>query len=110
LRDLGIEPPTADRLERVLASASSAFEERFAPRRRPVATRDIRTAGDLLRSATEGGETAEPEHSVLQQLKMDPGRAGLDNVVIRVASFLPFHATYYLNGHSFIEQESGDDV
>jgi hypothetical protein len=29
LRDLGIEPPTPDRLERVLASASSAFEERF---------------------------------------------------------------------------------
>jgi len=29
LRDLGIEPPTPDRIERVLASASSAFEERF---------------------------------------------------------------------------------
>jgi len=29
LRDLGIEPSTPDRLERVLASASSAFEERF---------------------------------------------------------------------------------
>jgi hypothetical protein len=24
---------------------------------------------------------------------------------MRVASFLPFQATYYLNGHSFIEQE-----
>jgi hypothetical protein len=29
LRDLGIEPPTPDRLERVLASAFSTFEERF---------------------------------------------------------------------------------
>jgi hypothetical protein len=25
--------------------------------------------------------------------------------VLRVASFFPFHATYWLNGHSFIEQE-----
>jgi hypothetical protein len=26
-------------------------------------------------------------------------------MVMRVASFLPFQTTYYLNGHSFIEQE-----
>ena len=26
-------------------------------------------------------------------------------IVIRVASFFPFHATYWLNGHSFIERE-----
>jgi hypothetical protein len=24
---------------------------------------------------------------------------------MRVASFFPFHATYYLNGHSFMERE-----
>ena len=29
----------------------------------------------------------------------------LGPVVIRVASFFPFHATYYLNGHSFMERE-----
>jgi len=29
LHDLGIEPRTPDRLDRILASASSAFEERF---------------------------------------------------------------------------------
>lgn len=29
----------------------------------------------------------------------------LGPLVIRVASFFPFQATYYLNGHSFIEQE-----
>ena len=26
-------------------------------------------------------------------------------MVMRVGSFFPFQATYYLNGHSFIEQE-----
>src|SRR6202047_5380576 len=29
----------------------------------------------------------------------------LGPMVMRLASFLPFQATYYLNGHSFIEQE-----
>jgi hypothetical protein len=29
----------------------------------------------------------------------------LGPMVMRVASFLPFQTTYYLNGHSFIEQE-----
>ena len=29
----------------------------------------------------------------------------LGPILIRVASFFPFHATYWLNGHSFIEQE-----
>jgi hypothetical protein len=32
-------------------------------------------------SATEGSETAESERSPLQQLKMDPGGAGLDNAL-----------------------------
>jgi hypothetical protein len=26
-------------------------------------------------------------------------------MVMRVASFFPFQATYYLNGHSFIEKQ-----
>ena len=29
----------------------------------------------------------------------------LGPIVVRMASFFPFHATYYLNGHSFMEQE-----
>src|SRR3984893_7218313 len=29
----------------------------------------------------------------------------LGPIIIRVASFFPFHATYWLNGHSFMEQE-----
>jgi len=33
----------------------------------------------------------------------------LGPIVIRVASFFPFQATYYLNGHSFIEQELNRD-
>ena len=33
----------------------------------------------------------------------------LGPMVMRVASFFPFQATYYLNGHSFIEQELNRD-
>ena len=29
----------------------------------------------------------------------------LGPIILRVASFFPFHATYWLNGHSFIERE-----
>src|SRR6202048_304034 len=29
----------------------------------------------------------------------------LGPIILRVASFFPFHATYWLNGHSFLEQE-----
>jgi hypothetical protein len=29
----------------------------------------------------------------------------LGPVIVRMASFFPFHATYYLNGHSFMERE-----
>jgi hypothetical protein len=45
---------------------------------------------DLLSAATEGGETAEREHSVPQQLKMDPGRAGLDNVLAEISKLQQF--------------------
>src|SRR5436309_6191719 len=31
--------------------------------------------------------------------------AVLGPIIVRVASFFPFHATYWLNGHSFIERE-----
>src|SRR5713226_1694762 len=31
--------------------------------------------------------------------------AVLGPIIVRMASFFPFHATYWLNGHSFIEQE-----
>jgi len=29
----------------------------------------------------------------------------LGPIIMRVASFFPFHAAYWLNGHSFIERE-----
>ena len=39
----------------------------------------------LLSAETEGDETAESEHSPLQQLKADPGRAGLDHALEEIS-------------------------
>jgi len=77
LHDLGIEPPTPDRLDRILASASSAFEQRFCTEtagRLPPAT--LGRLETLLSAETEGGETAESEHSPLQQLKGEHFKPG----------------------------------
>ena len=102
LHDLGIEPPTPDRLDRILASASSAFEERFCTEtvsRLPPAT--LGRLETLLSAATEGGETPESEHSPLQQLKTDPGRAASITHSRRLASCdssdgLTFHRTSFV--------------
>src|SRR5437660_8765648 len=40
------------------------------------------------------------------ELALGPnGIRALGPIIVRVASFFPFHATYWLNGHSFIERE-----
>jgi hypothetical protein len=56
--------------------------------------------------------TQEPNHRILahQQSRFTHyyfyiRDAVLGPIIVRVASFFPFHATYWLNGHSFIEQE-----
>jgi hypothetical protein len=48
LHDLGIEPPTPDRLDRTLASASSAFEERLSAEFSPPHPLEVNTRNDVL--------------------------------------------------------------
>jgi hypothetical protein len=68
--------------------------------------------GPTFRCSTPKFPTQDPNHRILR-----PQRSRfthyyfylrdetLGPMVMRVASFFPFQATYYLNGHSFIEQE-----
>ena len=68
--------------------------------------------GSTFRISVPKHPTKDPDHRILA-----PQRSRfthyyfyiydevLGPMVMRVASFLPFQATYYLNGHSFIEQE-----
>jgi hypothetical protein len=68
--------------------------------------------GSTFRSVVPKFPTADPDYRILR-----PHRSRftyyyfyvrdhvLGPLVVRVASFVPFHTTYYLNGHSFIAQE-----
>jgi len=68
--------------------------------------------GPTFRSVVPKFPTADPDYRILR-----PHRSRftyyyfylrdhvLGPMVVRVASFVPFHTTYYLNGHSFIAQE-----
>ena len=68
--------------------------------------------GATLRSRKPKFATADPNYQVLSKCRSrfthyyfyirDPALGAL---VLRVASFLPFHTTYWLNGHNFIEVE-----
>jgi DNA-binding PadR family transcriptional regulator len=68
--------------------------------------------GASLRSRKPKFATADPNYQILSKCRSrfthyyfyirDPALGAL---VIRVASFLPFHTTYWLNGHNFIEVE-----
>jgi len=68
--------------------------------------------GTTFRSTAPKFPTADPDYRILGKqrsrfthyyfyIRDDT----LGPLVLRVASFLPFQTTYYLNGHSFIEQE-----
>src|SRR6516225_4851549 len=68
--------------------------------------------GPTFRSIVPKFPTADPDYRILR-----PKRSRfthyyfsvrdhvLGPMIVRVASFVPFHTTYYLNGHSFIAQE-----
>lgn len=73
LRDLAIEPPTPERLDRIIASAAHTFEERFCAatlKQLPAAT--LTQMDVLLSLAAEDDEAADPERSAFQQLYVHP--------------------------------------
>lgn len=68
--------------------------------------------GNTFRSAVPKFATADPNHRILRRQRSRFTHyyfyirdETLGPMVLRMASFFPFQATYYLNGHHFIEQE-----
>jgi hypothetical protein len=68
--------------------------------------------GATFRCSMPKFPTQDPNHRILRQQRSRFTHyyfylrdETLGPMVMRVASFFPFQATYYLNGHSFIEQE-----
>jgi hypothetical protein len=68
--------------------------------------------GTTFRSTVPKFPTADPDYHILAHQRSRFTHfyfyirdETLGPMVMRIASFFPFQATYYLNGHSFIEQE-----
>jgi TnpA family transposase len=91
-RELRIEPPTADRIARLVGSSTRSYEEAFCQHlaqhlspavqeRLEALLVPIATAEDTS-TDTSGAETT---RTVLQQLKADPGRASVEAFLDEVA-------------------------
>ena len=91
-RELSIEPPSVDRVERIVRAAIHAYDERFYAdlrERLPVATRAhlealLRPAHDAA-SDSDGEEPSATAPAVLVQLRSDPGRPTLAGVQAELA-------------------------
>ena len=87
-REIRIEPPTPDRVERLIRSALQQFENQLGERVLRRLSLSTRKKLDALLSADESKEndpqtfeTPESGPAVLHDLRADPGRANLDNLL-----------------------------
>ena len=93
LRDLRIEPPTRDRLDRLVRSALHAFEHRVCTDVWQHLSPSTRTALETLLAPelreppdTDGDEASTAGgRALLHELRADPGRATLDNLFQEIA-------------------------
>lgn len=96
LHHLKIEPPTKERLQRIVRSAIRHFEDGFCEKIAQQLSSPVRTPLDeLLKTAsdTDGSEESEETEntaphntpSPLAILKSDPGRIGLDSLISEAA-------------------------
>jgi hypothetical protein len=106
-RERGIEPPTSDRIDRVIATAVRAFEtDFFAAMHRQLSRSTQERLDALLMSSSPNEPTREPEGlsdlATLRQLKADPGRVGLASVLKEIAQLERINDAQ-LPGHVFGE-------
>jgi hypothetical protein len=95
LRYLKIEPPTSERIERIVRSAIRSFEDSFCDQTAQQLLLSVRTKLDeLLKTTSETDNLEEQEEtentahntpSSLAILKSDPGRIGLDSLISEAA-------------------------
>ena len=86
-----IEPPTPDRLERLVRSAVRSYEERVCVVIQSRLSPATQAALDALLTTTEaeedgaGSDTSELSRSPLQVLRTDPGSLSLDSILTEIA-------------------------
>ena len=93
LRYLKIEPPTQERLQRIVRSAIRSFEDSFCNNTVQQLSSPVRIKLDeLLKTTSETNNSEESENtaphntlSPLAILKSDPGRIGLDSLISEAA-------------------------
>ena len=91
-RELAIEPPSADRVERIVRAAIRAHEERLYARIRARLTRETRARLEALlqpgsdaESGSDGDGQPGTAPALLLQLRGDPGRPSLAGVQAELA-------------------------
>ncbi len=96
LRHLKIEPPTQERVQRIVRSAIRRFEDNFCHSTAEQLSPSVRQKLDeLLETSSENNNSEEQEEtentvphntsSTLAILKSDPGRLGLDSLISEAA-------------------------
>ena len=97
LRQLKIEPPPADRLQRIARSVSRIYEHRLHEKILARLALETRNRLDALLETTttqdEGDEDKgkQWEKSTLAELRKDPGQTGVESVLLEVAKLERLH-------------------
>lgn len=83
LRSLKIEPPTPERVERLICSATHTYEENFCASIWAQLSAETISKIDALLSTDNaiGDEQTQSKQSDFNNLKTDPGRTGLDSLL-----------------------------
>jgi hypothetical protein len=82
LRELKIEPPTPERIERLIRSALHTYEQNFcAAISSQLSTETLARIDALVSTSKALEEQAVPQPSDFNNLKADPGRVGLDSLL-----------------------------
>ena len=89
-RDLRIEPPTSERIDRLIGSAVQTFETSLGHRVLQRLSVTTQQGLEALLAPTEAPASSptsspEPDRAVLQELRADPGRATLENLLHEIA-------------------------
>jgi hypothetical protein len=82
LRELKIEPPTPERIERLIRSALHTYEQNFcAAISSQLSTETLARIDALVSTSNALEEQHAPQPSDFNNLKADPGRVGLDSLL-----------------------------
>ncbi|MBD2311078.1 Tn3 family transposase [Desertifilum sp. FACHB-1129] len=83
LRELKIEPPTSERIERLIRSALHSYEQNFCATTSHQISPETKAKIDVILNTDKAfeGESTQSQSFDFNHLKADPGRVGLDSLL-----------------------------